>query len=352
MTPDDIRNLIAGIQRPPQTNHSKDLKFAEQASFTGKPEDLENLLREAEIRFSVQDAIYDNPTKKAYYVLSLFKSGDAKLWKEQYVQQRQDRTLCEGNDYAQFVRTLKENFKDVGSADDALLKLQSVEQGKRTVDQYNTQFRILIQKGGLDQQDNAKILCQMYAKGLKQNIVQQIIMNGPPETLSEWMIKASTIDSYARRANNFFATAVKAPQKKQWKPRPYISRDQGEPMEIDRLAPREETRRKENQLCFKCGKPGHFSKECPNPRNEGQGSTSYAPRPSNNHFQGNKRQFQGNKRGGKQKAQIRAITTGTDEERAEQTRIAIRQIINQNYNDQSSDGYQQFIQSVQEKGFS
>jgi len=69
---------IVPTNRTPREN-SKDLKFAEQGSFGGKPEDLDPMLREAEIHFSVQNNIYTTETRKAYYILSLFKSGNTKL---------------------------------------------------------------------------------------------------------------------------------------------------------------------------------------------------------------------------------------------------------------------------------
>jgi len=75
-TRQDEGENIAPTHRTPREN-SKDLKFAEQGSFGGKPEDLDPMLREAEIHFSVQHNIYTTETRKAYYILSLFKSSDA-----------------------------------------------------------------------------------------------------------------------------------------------------------------------------------------------------------------------------------------------------------------------------------
>ena len=58
------------------------------------------------------------------------------------------------------------------------------------------------------------------------------------------MNKASTLDGYERRANQFFANVIKLPYKgKPWKPRTYEPKEyQGEPMDIDRLDPQEEKR--------------------------------------------------------------------------------------------------------------
>jgi len=53
-----------------------------------------------------------------------------------------------------------------------------------------------VSKAGLDKQENAAILIQLYSKGLNKDIGERIIMNSPPNTLSAWMANASTLDGY------------------------------------------------------------------------------------------------------------------------------------------------------------
>jgi len=66
-------------------------------------------------------------------------------------------------------------------------------------------------------------------------------------------------------------------------------------MEIDRLEPQEEQRRKDENLCFNCRKEGHRANKCHSPKNEGS-----TPQRSGNRKgrapQGSdkKRTFQGN----------------------------------------------------------
>src|SRR5258708_12337678 len=131
----------SAIQR---VDDGKNLKFQDQTPFDGKPGNLEPMLREAEIRFNVQDAIYNSPTKKAYYVLSLFKTGNAKLWKEQYIRQREGKTLCEGDLWTEFTRTLKEDFKAVGSQHDAIYRLYNTKQPASPVNESTIKIRLNI----------------------------------------------------------------------------------------------------------------------------------------------------------------------------------------------------------------
>jgi hypothetical protein len=124
ITPDNIQTLIKGVGNRPAGD--KELKYAEQSPFSGKPEDLDPMLREAEIRFGIQHSVYNTVTKKAYYILSLLKGGNAKLWKEQYLRARESKTLTEGDSWTEFRKLLKESFKDVGSKDNAIAQLQRI----------------------------------------------------------------------------------------------------------------------------------------------------------------------------------------------------------------------------------
>jgi hypothetical protein len=65
----------------------KDLKLTGPKTFSGRPEDLDDFLNDCELIFSVKVDIYNQDDKKIAYMLALMKTGNAGLWKRQYVQE-------------------------------------------------------------------------------------------------------------------------------------------------------------------------------------------------------------------------------------------------------------------------
>src|SRR6267154_205666 len=159
------------------------------------------------------------------------------------------------------------------------------------------------------------------------------------------MKNAAQMDNYQQRANRLFSKANKVgSSKKKWTPKlgkpNYVperddsyKHDLGVPMDIDRLEPREQERRKKNNLCFHCGKPwspGHF-KECHN-----------RPKPSGPPPQRQK-EFQGSKFQGKKPQEKKKFSPS-------EACAHIRAIIANNFEEGSAE-YEEFVNEVETQGF-
>src|SRR5271168_3745052 len=101
-------------------------------------------------------------------MLSYMMEGTARAWKEAFVR---DIINSPGNDFGslkQFTVDLKKAFKASDSEGDARAKLQQSKQGKYSVDDYVTQFRILTGKAKMT---NDKALMEYFMEGINTGIL-------------------------------------------------------------------------------------------------------------------------------------------------------------------------------------
>ena len=345
----------AAEQRTTHTS-TKDLKLVEQKPFNGKPDKLENFISECELIFSVKPDIYQTDRQKIVYTLQLMTGGIALPWKGTYVQQGHAET----DTWNLFKDRLRESFQDVGRVDNALQWLASAKQtSSETVDEFNTKFRTRAHQAGLALTDsvpimlnerrtmvpnvNQTMLQHMYQSAIRPELASQIMLTSTPATIEEWMSLAARLDATMRRANSLFAKGIKKGNahnnnhQQRWKPRfTKPKTDYGEPMDIDamqqstsrpnpRKVPQEEIeRRKKAQLCYKCGRSGHFANEC---------HTGWQFNPSTTKSKAQE-----------SKPKPKGKMTPT------QMRHHIRSLISDNFEEGSSE-YNAFVEEVEEQGF-
>jgi len=319
-------------------NITKDLRIPDPSPFSGHSDELDPFLLECEQRFRIQPDIFNTADKKAFYVLSLFKGKLARIWKEQFLKSREGQNLI-AVDWAAFRKALKDSFTEEGRTQDAQKELQEIRQGKMDVDELNTKFRLLLQRAGVDPTQNPQLIIRMYESAINRNIASQIILAGAPDTLDEWMTKASQIDRAYKRSNRLFAGAASFKRKDNHRQKPKSfhgdssnrNQSMGEPMDIDRLSPQENERRKKAKLCFECGESGHFASAHRN------GTLPAVA-------------FTGSTNKGKGKQTKRPFTK-KKQYNSDQLRTTIRAMIEDNFDDNDPE-YEKFLEDVEEKGFS
>jgi len=273
-----------------------------------------------------------------FYVLSLFKGKLARIWKEQFLKSREGQDLV-AVDWAGFRKALKDSFTEEGRTQDVQKELQEICQGKMDVNELNTKFRLLLQRAGVNPMQNPELIIRMYESVINRNIASQLILSRAPATLDEWMTKASQIDRAYKRSNRLFAGASSFKKKgnNRQKLKGFYgdssnrNQSMAEPMDIDRLSPQANERRKKEKLCFDCGKSGHFASAH---RNR---TLPAAPQ------QGNKQ----NKGKGKQPQR----PFKKRQYNSDQLRTTIQALIKENF-DEDDPEYERFLEDVEEKGFS
>ena len=286
--------------------------------------------------------------------------GNALMWNQQYCRSHFQHGVITDT-WNLFKDRLKTFFQDVGQEQNALRALTNLKQGNMSIEELNTRFLLHGHKAGLSFDDtiavtvgnqtvqtpnaNQQTLISMYTMALNSEIAEKIILLGSPTTINEWMAKSAEVDSAYQRTRSLYGKGIQGYGKKNWKPRLSQTEYRGEPMDIGyvgqgnqtpkktqgpRMTPEEENRRRENRLCFRCGKGGHGSKQCRAPRNihpPGQGSSTPQGRSSFPKKQDQKKKYN-----------------------PTQMRQHIRSLISDNFEEDSPE-YQQFVQEVEDKGF-
>jgi hypothetical protein len=132
-----IQRAVEGVvlNRANTAQTTKDLKIADPKDFSGKPEDLEDFLNSCKLIFSIKPDIYNSDGKKITYAIGLMKTGNAGLWKKQYVQEYFAAGGILADSWTRFKACLRDAFKDVGRAEDSMRWLSMAKQGGKTIEE-------------------------------------------------------------------------------------------------------------------------------------------------------------------------------------------------------------------------
>ncbi|KAG2005814.1 hypothetical protein CC2G_002182 [Coprinopsis cinerea AmutBmut pab1-1] len=275
--------------------------------FTGKKEDLNTFLKDVKLYLKVNKHIYTDDDSKITYLLSFLKGDEASAWKEAWLRSKETDSDIELGTWKDFVAIFKQAFTPINEQEDALQRLKTMTQGKKTAEEHVADFKIVLSKTNLLSKDHANktedqrvadagdtVARDYFQASLNDPLRKKLFdLEKPPRTFKEWTEKAIEKDNNYRR---YFALTNKAPAKtststRQWNfSRPTPAKD---PMAMDidaiiskvkgldqsagtaleqhiraiglgKLSPQERADLIKRGGCFRCRKDGHRSWECPN----------------------------------------------------------------------------------------
>jgi Zinc knuckle len=237
--------------------------------------------------------VYAHSDQKIGYILALMKDKTAAVWRDTFLGKCQNPAT--GNylfpTFANFIKKLETDFKDVDSKADALYQLKSVNQGSNSIEAHNAKFLLLVTESGLDVDDNETVLVDAYQRSLNTDILRDVWKLRPvPTTLDGWMKAAQDEDNQMKQFARFKKASPSTKSTDAPKRKPFFFRNKRKAGKTIRNADidgqDEDTEEEEEEddedpdpreldlcvfgsdkgVCFNCNELGHFSRECKKPR--------------------------------------------------------------------------------------
>jgi len=164
--------------------------------------------------------------------------------------------------YAPFIVLLQSHFRETNQIQVANNQLATIKQGKKSVEDFIAEFRLLLSRAGMttNTPSDHLHLINYFRRGLNQAIARKIALSdNVPDTIEGWADRAIQYDTNYRLNQAIFGTTERR-ENRTSSPR------QKDPnaMDLDVLTTDERTRLMKIGACFRCRKTGHLSRDCPN----------------------------------------------------------------------------------------
>jgi hypothetical protein len=162
----------------------KEVKIRTPTEFQGDKEKATKFIREVELYLHVNTHIYNTDEKKSTFMLSFMTDGAAGAWKEAFIASKILPTggFSLGN-WTDFLKVFTEGFTFIDAAGNARLKLKTLKQGDRPVEEYISNFRIFASKSGIT--SNEEALGEYFMDGLQPRLLEKIYTMEKIPTKSE-----------------------------------------------------------------------------------------------------------------------------------------------------------------------
>ena len=250
---------ISATQKP------QELKLGQPPAFDGTPEKARGWFNNVQLYLLVNKDTYNDDDRKITYALSFMREGSAALWSLTETEAALKRNPPNFGTWQNFLNKFSASFILENTKDQAIAWMTTTKVDKKTpLMDYISQFK---NNAALSEISNEDVLINFYSRGIPSFLMKKIYgMDTVPNTIEKWY-QATLCFQHVWEKTNEIARGKTNPFYQNHHRNNDHKKKDPDAMDVDSVQEwtPEKKKRYENQLCFKCGKPGHFSKGCRNP---------------------------------------------------------------------------------------
>jgi hypothetical protein len=246
------------------TNHVREIPLNRPTPFTGDRSKVRMFMQQCMVYLQLNKRIYDTDEAKIAFILSYLTDKEALKWRETYLSSLV--TLDSFGEfqyptYKEFLETFQLYFKPINQTIEANNRLITLKQGKRTVEEYVAEFRLLISMAGITSttdSDNIHLI-NYFRQGLNPAISKKIgLSENVPDTIGGWADRAVQYDTQYRLTMAMYGKTIVNYE------RSTRSTDTKDPnaMDVDAMTTEKRESLMRQGLCFKCEGRGHLARNC------------------------------------------------------------------------------------------
>jgi Ty3 transposon capsid-like protein len=213
-----IMTSIPMAQTQVVANKAKEYGMNKPMPFTGDQMKIRRFLQDCLGYLDMNQGIYNSDQLEIGFILSYMNDGKAANWKEYYLDTLEDPNTGMPNfpTLVTFLVDVQKAFQAADRVRDAVNRLETLRQGKNTVEELNTEFLQIVGQAGMDRKTLSDYLhlIEYYRKTLEPRLSRRILFSDDiPKTIDGWMEKAIQYDTNWRMGNLFLNQGNPSKQK-------------------------------------------------------------------------------------------------------------------------------------------